>query len=51
MEEGEVDDIIESFDEKYLDEDECFWVYTLVLVERSKVRAQHKNKKRTWKQN
>ncbi len=50
MEEGEVEDILKSIDEKDLDEDDCFWVFTLVLVERSKVRAQHKNKKRTWKQ-
>ena len=50
MEEGEVEDIIKSIDEKDLSEDDCFWVYTLVMVERSKVKAFHKNKKRTWKQ-
>ena len=50
MPESEVDEILESIDEKDLEEDDCFFVFTLVLVERSKVEAQHKNKKRTWQQ-
>jgi hypothetical protein len=50
MPESEVDEILESIDEKDLEEDDCFFVFTLVLVERSKVKAQQKNKKRTWQQ-
>ncbi len=50
MDESEVDDILKSIDERDLEEEDCFFVFTLVLVERSKVRAQQKNKKRTWQQ-
>ena len=50
MPESEVDEILKSIDEKDLEEDDCFFVFTLVLVERSKVKAQQKNKKRTWQQ-
>ena len=50
MPESEVDEIPKSIDEKYLEEDDRFFVFTLVLVERSKVKAQQKNKKRTWQQ-
>ncbi len=45
MNESEVDDIIKSIDERDLEEEDCFFVFTLVLVERSKVKAQHKTRK------
>ena len=48
MPESEVDDILKSIDERDLEEDDRFFVFTLVLVERSKVKALQKNKKRTW---